>query len=109
MRALTHTTASNNRGRRADDSMADLVDLGSQLSPSPTSSSSVATSTWPTIPAANTASCGAASLRSAGVKVALSTDMPFGDGDPWASMRPQFAAPLQPARYSVPTKMCLGA
>jgi len=28
-----------------------------------------------------------ASLRSAGVKVALSTDMPFGDGDPWASMR----------------------
>jgi predicted amidohydrolase YtcJ len=27
------------------------------------------------------------SLRSAGVKVALSTDMPFGDGDPWASMR----------------------
>jgi predicted amidohydrolase YtcJ len=28
-----------------------------------------------------------ASLRRAGVKVALSTDMPFGDGDPWASMR----------------------
>jgi predicted amidohydrolase YtcJ len=28
-----------------------------------------------------------ASLRSAGVKVALSTDMPFGDGDPWATMR----------------------
>ena len=28
-----------------------------------------------------------ASLRSAGVKLALSTDMPFGDGDPWASMR----------------------
>ncbi len=28
-----------------------------------------------------------ASLRKAGVKVALSTDMPFGDGDPWASMR----------------------
>jgi predicted amidohydrolase YtcJ len=28
-----------------------------------------------------------ASLRSAGVKVALSTDMPFGEGDPWATMR----------------------
>jgi len=28
-----------------------------------------------------------ASLRKAGVKVALSSDMPFGDGDPWATMR----------------------
>ncbi len=28
-----------------------------------------------------------ASLREAGVPVALSTDMPFGDGDPWAAMR----------------------
>jgi len=28
-----------------------------------------------------------ASLTKAGVKVALSTDMPFGDGDPWATMR----------------------
>jgi predicted amidohydrolase YtcJ len=28
-----------------------------------------------------------ASLLNAGVKVALSTDMPFGDGDPWATMR----------------------
>jgi predicted amidohydrolase YtcJ len=28
-----------------------------------------------------------ASLAKAGVKVALSTDMPFGDGDPWATMR----------------------
>jgi hypothetical protein len=28
-----------------------------------------------------------ASLRRAGVKVALSTDMPFGEGDPWATMR----------------------
>jgi predicted amidohydrolase YtcJ len=28
-----------------------------------------------------------ASLRTAGVKVALSTDMPFGRGDPWATMR----------------------
>jgi predicted amidohydrolase YtcJ len=28
-----------------------------------------------------------ASLRSAGVKVALSTDMPFGGDDPWATMR----------------------
>ncbi|MFG1934148.1 amidohydrolase family protein [Mycobacterium sp. NPDC048908] len=27
------------------------------------------------------------SLREAGVKVALSTDMPFGGGDPWATMR----------------------
>jgi predicted amidohydrolase YtcJ len=27
------------------------------------------------------------SLLKAGVKVALSTDMPFGDGDPWATMR----------------------
>ena len=27
------------------------------------------------------------SLLTAGVKVALSTDMPFGDGDPWATMR----------------------
>ncbi|MGX9789162.1 amidohydrolase family protein [Mycobacterium sp. MMS18-G62] len=28
-----------------------------------------------------------ASLRRAGVPVALSTDMPFGEGDPWATMR----------------------
>ena len=28
-----------------------------------------------------------ASLLRAGVPVALSTDMPFGDGDPWAAMR----------------------
>jgi predicted amidohydrolase YtcJ len=28
-----------------------------------------------------------ASLRKAGVAVALSTDMPFGEGDPWATMR----------------------
>jgi predicted amidohydrolase YtcJ len=28
-----------------------------------------------------------ASLLKAGVKVALSTDMPFGEGDPWATMR----------------------
>ena len=28
-----------------------------------------------------------ASLLAAGVKVALSTDMPFGDADPWAAMR----------------------
>lgn len=28
-----------------------------------------------------------ASLLTAGVRVALSTDMPFGDGDPWAAMR----------------------
>ncbi len=28
-----------------------------------------------------------ASLLTAGVKVALSTDMPFGEGDPWATMR----------------------
>jgi predicted amidohydrolase YtcJ len=28
-----------------------------------------------------------ASLKKAGVKVALSTDMPFGEGDPWATMR----------------------
>jgi predicted amidohydrolase YtcJ len=28
-----------------------------------------------------------ASLLEAGIKVALSTDMPFGDGDPWATMR----------------------
>lgn len=28
-----------------------------------------------------------ASLLDAGVRVALSTDMPFGDGDPWAAMR----------------------
>ena len=28
-----------------------------------------------------------ASLLHAGVPVALSTDMPFGDGDPWAAMR----------------------
>jgi predicted amidohydrolase YtcJ len=28
-----------------------------------------------------------ASLRRGGVRVALSTDMPFGDGDPWAAMR----------------------
>jgi predicted amidohydrolase YtcJ len=28
-----------------------------------------------------------ASLLKAGVKVALSTDMPFGDGNPWVTMR----------------------
>ena len=31
-----------------------------------------------------------ASLRRAGVPMALSTDMPFGDADPWAAMRAAF-------------------
>ncbi|OBK32372.1 amidohydrolase [Mycobacterium sp. 1245111.1] len=43
-----------------------------------------------------------ASLLDAGVPVALSTDMPFGDGDPWAAMR---AAVLR----TTPSGVVLGA
>ena len=43
-----------------------------------------------------------ASLRRAGVPVALSTDMPFGNGDPWAAMR---AA----VRRTTPSGAVLGA
>ena len=43
-----------------------------------------------------------ASLLDAGVPVALSTDMPFGDGDPWAAMRAAVAHHTQRRRAGQP-------
>jgi predicted amidohydrolase YtcJ len=71
-----------------DDSIADLVDLGVMVVTQPNFVAERGDHYLADIPAAEHHELWRlASLRSAGVKVALSTDMPFGDGDPWASMR----------------------
>jgi predicted amidohydrolase YtcJ len=71
-----------------DDSMADLVDLGVMVVTQPNFVAERGDQYLADIPPAEHHELWRlASLRSAGVKVALSTDMPFGDGDPWASMR----------------------
>jgi predicted amidohydrolase YtcJ len=71
-----------------DDSIADLVDLGVMVVTQPNFVAERGDHYLANIPAAEHHELWRlASLRSAGVKVALSTDMPFGDGDPWASMR----------------------
>ena len=45
----------------------------------------------------------------AGVKVALSTDMPFGDGDPWAAMRAAVHRTTAAGAVLGRGRMCLGA
>jgi len=71
-----------------DDSMADLTDLGVTVVTQPNFVAERGDQYLTDIPAAEHHELWrVASLRSAGVKVVLSTDMPFGDGDPWASMR----------------------
>jgi predicted amidohydrolase YtcJ len=71
-----------------DDGMADLKDLGVVVVTQPNFVAERGDQYLADIPAAEHHELWrVASLRRAGVKVALSTDMPFGDGDPWASMR----------------------
>jgi predicted amidohydrolase YtcJ len=71
-----------------DDSMADLTDLGVAVVTQPNFVAERGDQYLADIPAAEHHELWRlASLLRAGVKVALSTDMPFGDGDPWASMR----------------------
>jgi len=86
--------------------MARLVDLGRrQLSPSPTSSSSVRDQYLADIPAADTASCGGWPHCAALGEGRAVADMPFGDGDPWRACGPQFAGTTAPARYRWPTNV----
>ena len=71
-----------------DDSMADLTELGVAVVTQPNFVAERGDQYLADIPAAEHHELWRlASLLRAGVKVALSTDMPFGDGDPWASMR----------------------
>jgi predicted amidohydrolase YtcJ len=71
-----------------DDSIAELTDLNVTVVTQPNFVAERGDQYLADIPAAEHHELWrVASLRSAGVKVALSTDMPFGDGDPWASMR----------------------
>ena len=71
-----------------DDSMADLTDLGVTVVTQPNFVAERGDQYLTDVPAAEHHELWrVASLRSAGVKVALSTDMPFGEGDPWATMR----------------------
>jgi len=71
-----------------DDSMADLTDLGVTVVTQPNFVAERGDQYLTDVSAAEHHELWrVASLRSAGVKVALSTDMPFGEGDPWATMR----------------------
>jgi predicted amidohydrolase YtcJ len=71
-----------------DDNIADLVDLGVMVVTQPNFVAERGDHYLADIPADEHHELWRlASLRSAGVKVALSTDMPFGVGDPWATMR----------------------
>ncbi|HEX4586931.1 MAG TPA: amidohydrolase family protein [Mycobacterium sp.] len=71
-----------------DDSMADLEALGVIVVTQPNFVVERGDQYLTDVPAAQHHELWRlASLRGAGVKVALSTDMPFGEGDPWASMR----------------------
>ena len=71
-----------------DDSIAELTDLNVTVVTQPNFVAERGDQYLADIPAAEHHELWrVASLRSAGVKLALSTDMPFGDGDPWASMR----------------------
>jgi predicted amidohydrolase YtcJ len=71
-----------------DDSMADLKDLGVTVVTQPNFVAERGDQYLADIPAAEHHELWRlASLLKAGVKVALSTDMPFGEGDPWATMR----------------------
>jgi predicted amidohydrolase YtcJ len=71
-----------------DDSIVDLKDLGLTVVTQPNFVAERGDQYLTDVPAAEHRELWrVASLRSAGVKVALSTDMPFGEGDPWATMR----------------------
>lgn len=71
-----------------DDSIADLKDLDVTVVTQPNFVAERGDQYLTDVPAAEHRELWrVASLRSAGVKVALSTDMPFGDGNPWATMR----------------------
>jgi len=70
------------------DCLADLADLGVTVVTQPNFVAERGDQYFDEIPAAEHGQLWrVASLLDAGVPVALSTDMPFGDGDPWAAMR----------------------
>ena len=71
-----------------DDSIAELTDLNVTVVTQPNFVAERGDQYLADIPAAELHELWrVASLRKAGVKLALSTDMPVGDGDPWACMR----------------------
>ncbi len=71
-----------------DDSMADLADLGVLVVTQPNFVAERGDQYLADIPAVEHHELWRlASLLRAKIPVALSTDMPFGEGDPWASMR----------------------
>jgi predicted amidohydrolase YtcJ len=71
-----------------DDSIAELADLNVTVVTQPNFVAERGDQYLTDIPAAEHHELWRlASLKRAEVKVALSTDMPFGEGDPWASMR----------------------
>ncbi len=71
-----------------DDAMADLADLGVTVVTQPNFVAERGDHYLAEIPAAEHHQLWrVASLLKATVRVALSTDMPFGHGDPWAAMR----------------------
>jgi predicted amidohydrolase YtcJ len=71
-----------------DDSLDDLVELGLTVVTQPNFVAERGDEYLTDVPADEHRELWrVASLMRAGVPVALSTDMPFGDGDPWAAMR----------------------
>ena len=71
-----------------DDNMADLTDLGVTVVTQPNFVAERGDQYLSDVPAAEHHELWrVASLLKGRVKVALSTDMPFGQGDPWATMR----------------------
>jgi predicted amidohydrolase YtcJ len=71
-----------------DDNLADLAELGLTVVTQPNFVAERGDQYLTEVPAAeHPALWRVASLRKAKVRVALSTDMPFGRGDPWAAMR----------------------
>jgi predicted amidohydrolase YtcJ len=70
------------------DCVADLADLGVTVVTQPNFVAERGDQYLAEVPAAERHQLWrVSSLMRAGVRVALSTDMPFGDGDPWAAMR----------------------
>jgi predicted amidohydrolase YtcJ len=71
-----------------DDNLADLAELGVTVVTQPNFVAERGDQYLSDVPAQEHAQLWrVASLRDAGVPVALSTDMPFGHGDPWTAMR----------------------
>jgi predicted amidohydrolase YtcJ len=71
-----------------DDNLADLADLGVTVVTQPNFVAERGDQYLAAVPAAEHGQLWrVASLLNAMVPVALSTDMPFGDGDPWTAMR----------------------